>query len=108
MPAANTAIESRIDAVLAREQSTRDEQARATVRARVLEEDRLAQLAKEDFERRMAHAAYLERAAAMHPQAGAAYKAATDTWRDARIKLQALDTILGRTGFSAHNLGVEL
>jgi hypothetical protein len=108
MPAANTTIESRIDAVLAQEQSAREEEARATVRARVLEEDRLAQ--EEEVRRRAAaaRAAFLERAAAAHGPACLEYKKSVDAFRAARTKLQALDTILSRQGFGIFQLGVEL
>jgi len=73
MPVANTAIESKVDAVLAQEQAAQTEAARAAIRSRVIEEDRLAQEAKAQHEMRMARAAYLERAAATYPQACVEY-----------------------------------
>ncbi len=101
-------IESKIDAVLEQEHAARTEEARAVVRARVIEEERLARAAEEDLKIRLARAAFLERAQAAHGPACVQYKTALDAFREARIRLQALDTILGRGGFGIFQLGVEL
>jgi hypothetical protein len=101
-------IEKQIDAVIEQEQTARTEEARAVVRARFVEEQRIAQLAKQQAEEAAAHAAYRERAQAAHAQACVQYKISVDAFREARTRLHVLDTILGRGGFSAHHLGVEL
>jgi hypothetical protein len=108
MPAANTLIESKIDAFLAQAQATQTEATRAGLRVRFSEEDRLAQLAATEAAANMARAAFLGRAQAVYPQACTRYKAAVDELRAARVNLQALDTILNRNCFSTHNLGIEL
>ena len=101
-------VETRIDAVLEQERTAQNEQARAVVRARVIEQDRLAREAKEQAAVAAARAAYLARAEAAHPQACADHKAALNVFRATRLRLQALDTILGRQGFGGFSLGVEL
>jgi sRNA-binding protein len=101
-------VESKIDAVLEQEQAAHTEKARAAIRARVIEDERLAQLAKEQAAANAARAAYLERVAARYEQACAEYKIAVDAFRAARCRLQALDTILNRSGFSNLQLGVAL
>src|SRR6266851_8403657 len=97
MPTAQTAPDAdieKIDAILEQEQSVRTDKARAAVRARLVEEERLAGLASEEAAARSARAAYLKRVAALHGPACARYKVAVDEFRAARIQLYALDTIL--------------
>jgi multidrug efflux pump subunit AcrA (membrane-fusion protein) len=101
-------IEQRIDSALQQEASARTEGARAALRARFVEEERLAQEAQAQAETNAARAAYLKRAEAAYPQACAEYKKAVDAFRAARCRLQALDTILNRVCFSTHSLGIEL
>jgi hypothetical protein len=100
-------IEKRIDAALEQERTARTDEARAAHRTRIIEEQRLVQLAEEDAKIRAARAAYLQRVAAAHGPACTRYKAALTEFRAARVHLQALDTILDRSGFG-HNLCVEL
>ena len=100
-------IEKQIDSVLEQEQTARDEEARAAVRVRVVEQERIRLEEQKQAEIRRARAAYLERAEAAHQQACAEYKVAVDAFCETRIKLQALDIILGRSGFG-HSLGIEL
>src|SRR5258708_3125633 len=103
----DTDIEKQIDTVLEREQTARDEEARAAVRVRVVEEQRLA--LEEEVRRRAAaaRAAFLARAQALHGPACTRYKTALAEFRAARLDLQALDIILDRQGFG-HSLGIEL
>src|SRR3982074_1021623 len=91
-------IETKIDALLDQEQSARTEEARAAVRARFIEQERIAQEAEERRKAAAARAAYLGRAAAAHGPACARYKAAVDEFRAARVHLQALDIIMDRQG----------
>jgi hypothetical protein len=100
--------EKQIDTVLERERAARDEEARGVVRERLVEQERLARLAEEQAKVAAARAAFLERARVAHKQACTEYKDAVDAFRAARIRLHALDSILGRGGFGAHQLGVEL
>jgi hypothetical protein len=88
-------IEKQIDVVLEQERTARTEEARAALRARFVEKERLARLAEEQAVQSAARARYLERAAAAHGQACDEYKKALGAFRQARIRLQALDTILG-------------
>ena len=107
MPKAD--IETQIDAVLEKQRAEQDEKARAALRAKFVEQERLARDAEEKAVQSAARARYLERAAAAHKQACAEYKIAVDAFREARVRLAALDTILGRSGgFSVHQLGIEL
>jgi hypothetical protein len=102
-------IETKIDAVLEQEQTSRTEAARAAVRARFVEQERIAREAKEQSRIAAARAAFLDRAKAAHRQACVEYKTAVDAFRAARVRLAALDTILNRSGgFSTHHLGTEL
>jgi hypothetical protein len=101
-------IEKQIDAVLEQERTARTEQARRAIRARFIEQERTAREAKEQAKISAAHAAFIERAEAAYEQACVEYKIEVDAFRAKRIRLAALDTILGRSGFSDHHLGVEL
>jgi hypothetical protein len=100
--------EKQIDTVLEQERAARDEEARGVVRERLVEQERLARVAEEQAKVAAARAAFLERARLAHKRACAEYKDAVDAFRAARIQLHALDSILGRGGFGAHQLGVEL
>jgi hypothetical protein len=102
-------IEKQIDAVLEKQRSEQDEQARAALRAKFVEQDRLARETELQVAQAAARTAYLKRAEAAYGPACVEYKKATDAFRDARIQLQVLDTILNRSGgFSTQHLGVEL
>jgi len=102
-------IEKQIDEVIEQQRAAQTEQARAAVRARFIEQERIAQEAKEQAKIAAARAAYLERAEAAHKLACGEYKKSLDAFREARVRLAALDTILGRSGgFSNHHLGIEL
>jgi hypothetical protein len=101
-------IEKQVDAELERKRLAQDEEARAVLRAQLVEKERIAWEVKEQSRIAAARAAYLARAEAAHGQACAAYKSATDVFREARIRLQALDTVLSRSGFSGHQLGIDL
>jgi chromosome condensin MukBEF ATPase and DNA-binding subunit MukB len=108
MPEIVTDLEKQVDAILQQERAARDEEARGVVRARLAEQERLAREAEERAKAAAARAAFLERARVAHKQACTEYKDAVDAFRAARIRLHALDSILGRGGFGAHQLGVEL
>ena len=108
MPEIVTDLEKQVDVILQQEQAAQAEVARAAVRVRVIEEQRLARLAEEQAKAAAARAAFLERARVAHKQACTEYKDEVDAFRAARVRLHALDSILGRGGFGAHQLGVEL
>jgi hypothetical protein len=101
-------IEKQIDAALAQQQADQDALARAALRDQFIEQARLASLAEVQAAQAAARAAYLERARAAHGPACTRYKAALREFVDARLQLQALDTILDRQGFGGFSLGVEL
>jgi hypothetical protein len=111
MPTMTTeqAREKKIDEILASERAERDEQARAAVRARCVEEERLSREAEEYAAQHAKQTAYLARAEAAYPQACKQYKVAVDAFREARLRLWALDTILNHSGgFSDANMGLSL
>jgi hypothetical protein len=101
-------IETKVDAALEQERTARTEEARAVVRARVIEQERIARAAEEQRKIAAARAALIGRAQAVHGPACARYKAAVDEFRAARVQLQALDTIVGAQGFGDIPFGFEL
>jgi hypothetical protein len=108
MEVSKQAREKRVDDILAQEQATRDAEARAVIHAKLVEEDRVAREADEYAKQSAARAAFLERAEAAYGKACVEYKAATDAFRESRLRLWALDSILNRSGFSDHHMGVAL
>jgi hypothetical protein len=101
-------IEARIDTHLQQEQAAATEKVRTAVRARLVEEDRLAEIERQRAEAAAARAAFLGRAQAMYGDTCAQYKSALDAFRATRVKLHGLDIILDRPGFGTAELGVLL
>jgi hypothetical protein len=108
MPEINVNVERQIDVVLEQQRAAQAEEYRAELRDQLTEQARLNSLAQEQARQNAARAAYLERVRATYKPACAQYKIALDAFRDARIRLWALDAILDRPGFGGHSLGVEL